>query len=122
MHAQVIYELLKVKGLLPELAPSRNALMVACLGEELRPTAMAAAAAVREAGTAVDVVLEAKKPKWVFKHADRMGVGYVAIFGPREAEQGLVRVKDLTVGEQVDVPIAELPAWMSAKAGGADEA
>ena len=61
--------------------------------------AMGAAAAVRREGVAVDMVLEAKKRKWVLKHANRIGVGYAAIFDSREADRGLVRVKCLANGE-----------------------
>merc|ERR1740127_418017 len=90
----VIVELLQVKGLLPDLGSrGANSVLVACQDEDLRGTAMAAAAAMRSAGVPVDVVLEAKKPKWVFKHADRTQAGYVCLFAPREAAEGLVRVK-----------------------------
>ena len=73
----VIVELLKTKDLLPKLESDSNAVLVACQDEELRPRAMAAAAAMRDAGMKVDMVLEPKKFKWIFKHADRVGVGYV---------------------------------------------
>ena len=113
----VIVELLKVKGLLPAPRPNANALLIGCSDEALRPTAMAAAAALRASGACVDLVLEAKKPKWVFKHADRIGVGYVALFDAREADKGLVRVKRLTDAEQEEVPIAELPQWFAKQTG-----
>ena len=87
----VIVELLKMKGLLPDLSGARKTLLVACQNVDLRPMAMGAASALREAGANVDMVLEDKKPKWVFKHADRTGAAYVLLFGPREAESGKVR-------------------------------
>jgi len=124
----VIVELLKMKGLLPAASAKATTLLVGCPDAALRPTAMGAAAALREAGAAVDLVLEAKKPKWVFKHADRTGAGYVALFDQREAEKGLVRVKRLADGEQTDVAIAELPEWFVAQTtvatdgGSADDA
>ena len=71
----VIVELLKMKGLLPTLAPAEGAVLVACQDESLRSQAMKTAAALRDAGSRVDMVLEPKKPKWIFKHADRLGVG-----------------------------------------------
>ena len=102
----MIVELLQEKGLLPDLsARAPGTVLVACQDEALRPSAMAAAAALRDAGVPVDMVLEAKKPKWVFKHADRVAVGHVCLFAPREAEEGLVRVKRMADGEQFDVAI-----------------
>ncbi len=111
----VIVELLKAKGLLPSLRRNEDAILVGCADEALRPTAMAAAAELRESGARVDLVLENKKNKWLFKHADRVGVGYVALFDAREADKGLVRVKRLADAEQQEVPIAELPAWLAAR-------
>ena len=107
----VIVELLKAKGLLPELKSDARKVLIACQDEALRPKAMAAATAIREAGGQVDMVLEPKKPKWVFKHADRTGVGYVVLFAPREAEEGLVRVKCMADGEQADVPMDGMADW-----------
>ena len=107
-----IFELLQAKGLLPDLAARRaGSVLVACQDESLRPRAMAAAAALRGAGVAVDMVLEPKKPKWVFKHADRVAVGHVCLFAPREAEEGLVRVKRMADGEQFDVAIDGIADW-----------
>jgi len=112
----VIVELLKMKNLLPEQpGKSAKSLLVGCPDEALRPTAMRAAAALRAGGATVDLFLESKKPKWVFKHADRTGAGYVALFDAREADKGLVRVKRLSDGVQQDVEIAELSAWFAAE-------
>jgi hypothetical protein len=70
----VIVELLQDKGLLPDLATQKTgAVLVACQDEALRKEAMGAAAAMREANVPVDLVLEPKKPKWVFKHAGKQG-------------------------------------------------
>jgi len=103
-----------MKGLLPTLAPAEGAVLVACQDESLRSQAMKTAAALRDAGSRVDMVLEPKKPKWIFKHADRLGVSHVVLVAPREAEQGLVRVKSLAAGEQSDVAFEDLPAWFAA--------
>jgi len=112
----VIVELLRMKDLLPGASIAGNgAVLVACQNEALRPRAMAAAAAIRAAGGKVDLVLEAKKPKWFFKHADRVGVDFVVLFAPREAEADLAVVKRMADGEQAEVPIDELGAWLAEK-------
>ena len=66
-------------------------------------------------------VLDPKKPKWIFKHADRAGVAHVVLFAPREAEGGMCRVKRMADGEQADVAIEGLADWF-ASASAAPEA
>ena len=61
----------------------------------------------------VDLVLEQKKVKWAFKHADRLGAEYIAILAPDEAARGLVRIKRLSDGEQVELPAEELADWIA---------
>lgn len=111
----VIVELLKMKNLMPELAPAAKTILVACQREDLRPAAMEAASTLREAGIAVDMVLEPKKLKWIFKHADRLGVSHVVIAAPQEVEKGLIRIKSMADGEQSDVPVADLPSWIASQ-------
>ena len=105
-----------MKGLLPDFgsAPS-GTVLVAMQSDGMRPQAMKAGQALRAAGVQVDLVLEDKKMKWIFKHADRTNAPYVILFAPQEADQGLVRVKCMADGEQEDVPIDDLPAVMAAK-------
>ena len=75
---------------------------------ELLPVAIEAAQALRRAGKSVDMQLEARKPKWVFKHADRLGASYVVNIGSEEAKQGKVVVKDMKEGTQETLAIADL--------------
>ena len=106
----VIVELLKERKLMPELGRSVDAVVFA-MGSELRPQAAKAAAALRAAGVAVDLVLEDKKTKWVFKHADRLQAGHVFLLAPDEMARGTVKVKELATGEQEEVALDGLAAW-----------
>jgi len=103
----VIVELLKDKGLLPELTPGIDDVVFA-FNEDLRPAAISVATRLRAAGRSVDLVLEKKKAKWAFKHADRAGAQRMLMLAPREWEQGLVTVKDLATGDQSAIPLEEL--------------
>ena len=58
---------------------------------------------LREAGRTVDLVLEPKKMKWVFKHAERTGADRLVMVMPAEWESGKVRIKDLQTGEESDI-------------------
>ena len=73
----VIVELLKMKNLLPDVAQGSVQVVVFPMEESLRGQAVAAATALRSAGISVDVVLESKKPKWVFQRADKIGAGSI---------------------------------------------
>jgi histidyl-tRNA synthetase len=111
----VIVELLKMTGKLPAIGRAACTAIVFPFDEELRTTAMSAAAALRGAGVDTDLVLEPnKKTKWAFKHAERMGAKYMVLVAPREAADGMARVKDLDSGEEETVPLAGLAAWFEA--------
>ena len=56
-------QLLKEKGLLPNLPPQVDDLVVA-LDDDLRPAAVQLATKLRGSGRSVDVVLESKRLKW----------------------------------------------------------
>ena len=86
---------------MPELGRSVDAVVFA-MGAELRPQAAKAAAALRAAGVAVDLVLEDKKTKWVFKHADRLQAGH---------GDGARHGQGLATGELLD----GLAAWADEK-------
>jgi len=112
----VIVELLRMKGLLPDFTTGvSDTVLVGMQDEALRPQAMAASRALRDAGLKVDLVLEPKKMKWIFKHADRTRAQYVVLLAPREIQEGMIRIKNMANGEQEDVPVAELPMVLAGK-------
>jgi histidyl-tRNA synthetase len=52
--------------------------------------------------------------KGAMKAADRSGAKVALVAGDRDIEAGTVGVKDLSNGEQVDVPIADVVARVAA--------
>jgi len=110
----VIVEMLKMTGKLPTLARTAVKAVVFPFDEDLRETAMGAAAALRGAGMATDLVLEKKKVKWAFKHAEKLGADYCVLIAPTEAADGMARVKNLSTGEEDNVPLAGLAEWAAA--------
>jgi histidyl-tRNA synthetase len=103
----VILELLKDKGLIPELGPGIDDLVFA-FSEELRGPATQVAARLRDQGRAVELVIESKKVKWAFKRADRVGARRLVLLAPDEWARGEIRIKDLTSGDETDVPVDSL--------------
>lgn len=90
----VIMELLEEKKLLPELISSTEDVVIP-LSPDLRNVAVMVAAALRDTGRTVDLVLEDKKMKWAFKHAERIGADRLVMVMPEEWKSEKVRIKDL---------------------------
>ena len=103
----VVMELLADKGLLPELSTGVSDVVFG-MGTELRGAAMQVAAKLRSAGRTVDLILEDKKMKWVFKHAERCGATRLVMVMPDEWAEGKVRIKDLDTGEDSTVAMKDL--------------
>ena len=107
----VIVELLKERNKLPSFEGSGFDTVVFAMSEELYGPAVNVASRLRECGMSVDLILESKKSKWVFKHAARNEARYCVIVGSDEYESGEVAIKDLGSGEQKRVRIDGLEDW-----------
>jgi len=103
----VIMELLESKGLLPELSQGVSDVVYG-MGPELRAAAMNVANGLRSRGRRVDLVLEEKRMKWVFKHADRVAADRLVMVMPDEWARGMVKIKQLSTGEEIEIPFEEL--------------
>ena len=103
----VVMELLADKGLLPELSTGVSDVVFG-MGTELRGAAMQVAAKLRSAGRTVDLILEDKKMKWVFKHAERCGATRLVMVMPDEWAEGKVRIKNLDTGDESTVVMEDL--------------
>lgn len=110
----VVMEVLKDKKLMPDLTNTGIDGVVGALDPDLVPRAIEVARELREAGLNVDLVLEAKKPKWLTKHSDRLRADFVAFIGEDEAARSTVRVKTLLDGAQADVDMARIAEWAKA--------
>ena len=103
----VIMELLNEKGLVPDL-PSGNEDIVIAINEDLRSAAMSVATKLRASGRLVDLVLDDKRMKWAFRHAERTGTQRLVMVMPDEWAAGNVRIKELESGEESDVALSDL--------------
>ncbi|CAK9160781.1 unnamed protein product [Ilex paraguariensis] len=103
----VIIELLKEKGLIPEVGPQVENI-VCYLDGDLQGAASAVATILRGKGQSVDLILENKPLKWVFKRAARINAHRLILVGSSEWQKGMVRVKILSSGEQYEIKVDEL--------------
>ncbi|XP_066308280.1 histidine--tRNA ligase, chloroplastic/mitochondrial-like [Miscanthus floridulus] len=102
----VIVELLKEKGLLPDMSRQIDDIVFP-LDEELEGAASSIASSLRKKGRSVDLV-EDRRLKWVFKHAERINASRLILVGNSEWERGMVRVKILSTREEFEVKAGEL--------------
>ena len=99
----VIGIILQEAGLLPEYQPSPAQVLVTVFDEKLWMSSFALAAELRVAGLNVMVSPEPTKLPKQFKFADKMKMKVALVLGPDEVEKGLVVIKNLVSGEQVQV-------------------
>ena len=103
----VIMELLSDLDLIPEL-PSGVDDIVFAMNEDLREAAMQVANKLRKNGRSVDLILNKRKMKWVFKHAERSQAKTLVMITPNEWEQGKVRIKNLENKTEIDIDLEEI--------------
>jgi len=82
--------------------------VVFSMDESLREAAMRVSSKLRSTGRTVDLVLEPKRMKWVFKHAERTGAERLVMLMPDEWSSGRVKIKDLGTGDEMDVDFETL--------------
>lgn len=51
--------------------------------------------------------------KWAFKHAERLGASHLVIIGEDEIAKGIVQVKNLAKGEQVEVEVSKVSDFIA---------
>ncbi|XP_051138876.1 histidine--tRNA ligase, chloroplastic/mitochondrial [Andrographis paniculata] len=103
----VIVELLKERGLLPDLSPQVQNI-VCSLDQDLQGAACSVAAKLREKNQTVDLVLETKPLKWVFKRAAKINAERLILVGSAEWQKGMVGVKILSSGQQYEIKFDDL--------------
>ena len=100
------------EGVLPAPSARVDAFVVDLVGT---PDAALVLSELREAGIAADRAYGGRSARRQFGAADRSGALWAVVIGARESEQGLVAVRDLRSGEQVEVKRKEVAAWLAAK-------
>jgi histidyl-tRNA synthetase len=80
------------------------------LGEQGKLRLAVLAGQLRSAGVRVDLAYGDRGLKGAMRAADRSGARLALVAGDRDIEAGTVGVKDLTTGEQVDVPMDSVVA------------
>ena len=96
-----------MKGLVPELISGGDDIVLP-LNQDLRDVAVKVASSLRSSDRTVDLVLDDKKIKWAFKHAERTGARRLVLIAPDEWSRKMVKVKDLETGEEKEVSLEDI--------------
>ncbi len=103
------------RDMFPEKLQGQPQVLVTQFDEASIPQSIALAHRLRRAGFQVDLYPALDRYGRQFKYADERGIRYALLLGPQEQEKGVVAVKDLVSGEQVEVPVEEIEEWLSVR-------
>ncbi|MGW5112518.1 histidine--tRNA ligase [Nocardia sp. NPDC004123] len=88
------------------------------LGEMAKQRLVVLAAELRRAGIRVDLAYGGRGMKGAMKAADKSGAQLALVLGDREVAEGQIGLKDLSTGEQREIPLDEAVAQVAAVLAG----
>ncbi|MFC7060738.1 histidine--tRNA ligase [Halobacillus seohaensis] len=91
---------------------------VVALGDKAEDESVRLTYQLRKAGVQVEKDYLQRKPKGQFKSADRMNAKYVVVLGDREMENNAVSIKDMTTGDQKELPLEEVINYLQERLAG----
>ncbi|MFB2646598.1 histidine--tRNA ligase [Raphidiopsis sp. BLCC-F218] len=105
--SRLINRLLKA-DILQKLPPTPAQVMVVNIQEDLMPIYLQVSQQLRRAGINVVTNFERKQLGKQFQLADKQGIRFCVIIGSQEAANAKSCLKDLSTGEQIEVPFSDL--------------
>ena len=107
-----LYDGLQMLGKLKEVKTTTEVL-VTNFDQTQIPQYMRLATQLRRAGIASEIYYDAAKLGKQIGFADKMGIPYVVLFGPKEIERGVGVIRALATGDQTEVPVDDLAATIN---------
>ena len=108
--ADRIYDVLNALERFPAESSSGTKILFANLGEKEQEYIIPILKKLREAGVASEIYTEVTKLKKQFDYAEKRSIPYLVIAGESEILKGVINLKNLATGEQVEITPAELIA------------
>jgi histidyl-tRNA synthetase len=102
-----LVDLLESKSLMPDYIQSPEFIAIIG-GEDERVVAMADAAQLRAVGYQIEYPLKNQAFAKQFKSANQSGARFALIYGSEELERGVVKVRELSNGSEVEIPRDQL--------------
>jgi histidyl-tRNA synthetase len=107
--------IMEERGMFPERLAGQPQALVTQSGPERLSDSVALAQRLRDAGLRIDLYTDFDRFGPQFQYAQKRGIRYALLLGEREFESGVVAVRDLVSGEQVEVPPDALAEWLRAR-------
>ena len=104
--------ILEEQNMFPARLAGQPQVLVTLFDEASSAASIRLAHELRAAGLRVDLYPDQDRYGRQFKYGEDRQIRYVALISPREIEAGVVAIKDLVSGEQVDLPASEVVAWL----------
>lgn len=95
--------IMEERGMFPERLAGEPQVLVTLFDDASTPPSLALAHELRTAGIRVDLYPEPDRYGRQFKYAEERRIRFALLLSPREFEAGVVALKDLVTGEQIDV-------------------
>ncbi len=103
--ADRIYDILLDQNLFPASQTTGTRILIASLEISERNDGLVLLQQLRNAGIAAEIFPEPTKLRKQFEYAEKKGIPYLALYGPDEVKSGVVNLKKLSSGKQVNVPL-----------------
>ncbi|MEZ4726812.1 MAG: histidine--tRNA ligase [Caldilineaceae bacterium] len=106
--------LMEEQNMFPQRLAGQPQVLVTQFDESTISASLALAQQLRATGLRVDLYPDLDRYGRQFKYAEERHIQYAALISPREIAAGVVAVKDLVSGEQIDVVAQEISDWFKA--------
>lgn len=106
--------IMEERNMFPLRLSTQPQVLVTMFDESTVAASLALAHRLRSAGLRVDLYPDNDRYGKQFKYAEERGIRYATLLSPREVAAGVVVVKDLRSGEQMEVPDASVVTWLQA--------
>lgn len=110
--------ILEEREMFPDQLAGQPQVLVTQFDASTQAASLALAHRLRAEGLRVDLYADLDRYGRQFKYADERRIPFVLLLGSEEVNRGVVGVKDLRSGEQVEVENRAIAAWLAARIGG----
>jgi len=107
--------IMEERGMFPPRLSTQPQVLVTMFDASTVAASLELARRLRAVGLRVDLYPDNDRYGKQFKYAEERGIRYVTLLSPREVEAGVVAIKDLESGEQVEISPDAVTAWLQAR-------
>ncbi len=104
--------LMEEQKMFPDRLAGQPQVLVTQFDESTVAASFALAQGLRKAGLRVDLYPDIDRYGRQFKYAEERRIRYAVLISPRELQAGVIAVKDLASGEQIDIAAGEISEWL----------